>query len=165
MKLHWWLGCVVLAPWAVLVARGQEEPVREAAVAQESASVEAVYDEEQVLWSLGEQTWEFGDVATAYLPAKGVYHPATREAVWTFQLVKDLIPGEVGWHSAIAGTPFKLAFLDADRTLVAAEARVKMTMITGKLGDAVRVRFRLPDEATLSKAALIRVERRTEIGF
>lgn len=129
------------------------------------APLEAKYDEEQMIWTLGDQVWEFADVAAAYLPAKGEFHPATREAVWTLQIVRDLTPGEIGYHSAIAGSPFKPMFLDTDKTLLAGDARVKISPISGKQGDSIRVTIRLPGEESLAKAALIRLEKRTEIGF
>jgi hypothetical protein len=128
-------------------------------------SVEAQYDDELMIWTLGEQTWEFGDLETTFLPAKGTFNPNTREAVWTLQLVRDLTAGEVGFQNTLAGSPFKPTFLDADKTLVAGDARVKITPVTGKRGDAIRVTIRLPDEATLADVALIRLEPRTQIGF
>jgi hypothetical protein len=129
------------------------------------ASVEARYDEEQMIWTLGDQVWEFADIAAAYLPAKGEFNPATREAVWTLQIVRDLTPGETGYQSTIAGSPFKPTFLDADKTLLAGDGRVKITPISGKQGDTIRVTVRLPEEQALAKVALIRLEKRTEIGF
>jgi hypothetical protein len=141
---------------------GQEQPpARQEAM----PPVEANYDEELMLWSLGQQTWEFAEVAAAYLPAKGSFNPMTREAVWTLQLAKDLTPGEVGLQSTIEGSPFKAMFLDEDKTLVLADAPIKITPITGKLGDAIRVTIRMPDEEILAVVALIRLERRTQVGF
>ena len=127
--------------------------------------VEAKYDEELMIWTLGDQVWEFAELATTYLPAKGEFNPQTREAVWTLQLVRDMTPGEIGFQSTLAGSPFKPTFLNSDKILLAPDERVKFTPITGKLGDAIRVTIRLPEEATLADVALIRLERRTEIGF
>jgi hypothetical protein len=137
------------------------------AVAQEEppALVEAQYDEDQMIWSLGEQTWEFADLATAYVPAKGTFNPTTREAVWTLQLAKDLTPGETGLQNVVAGSPFKALFLDEEKSQVVGDARIKITSITGRKGDSIRVTIRMPDEATLANVALIRLERRTDIGF
>jgi hypothetical protein len=129
------------------------------------ASVEARYDEEQMIWTLGDQVWEFADLAAAYLPAKGEFNPSTREAVWTLQIVRDMTPGEVGYQSTITGTPFKPMFLDADKTLLTGDARVKISPISGKQGDSIRVTVRLPEQESLAKVALIRLEKRTEIGF
>jgi hypothetical protein len=53
----------------------------------------------------------------------------------------------------------------SDKILIAGDARVTITPITGKLGDAIRVTIRMPMEATLTGVALIRLERRTQIGF
>ena len=128
-------------------------------------AIEATYDEEQMIWTLGDQVWEFGELATAYLPAKGEFNPQTREAVWTMQIVRDLTPGEVGFQNTLAGSPFQPMMLDADKILLLADARVTITKISGRLGDAIRVTIRLPDEETLAKVALIRLERRSEIGF
>jgi hypothetical protein len=129
------------------------------------APVEARYDEEQMIWTLGDQVWEFADVAAAYLPAKGEFNPATREAMWTLQIVRDMTPGEIGYQDTMAGSPFKPMFLDADKVLLVSDARVKITPISGKQGDSIRVTIRLPDEQMLAKVALIRLEKRTEIGF
>ena len=91
-----------------------------------------IYDEDQMIWSLGDQTWEFGELATAYLPAKGTFNPATREAVWTLQLAKDFTPGEIGLQNAVAGSPFKATFLDEEKALVVGDARIKITPITSR---------------------------------
>jgi hypothetical protein len=109
------------------------------------ASIEATYDEGQMIWTLGDQVWEFADVAA--------------------QIVRDLTPGEIGYQSTIAGSPFKPMFLDADKALLAGDARVKITPISGQQGDSIRVTIRLPSEEVLAKVALIRLEKRTEIGF
>ena len=126
---------------------------------------EAKYDDEQMIWTLGNQVWEFGDVETAYLPAKGSFDPMTREAVWTLQIVRDMTPGEVGFQTTLAGSPFQPTFLDADKVLLVDDARVKITTISGKQGDSIRVTIRLPEDAVLAGVALIRLQRRTEIGF
>jgi hypothetical protein len=128
-------------------------------------AIEASYDDEQMIWTLGDQVWEFGELATTYLPAKGEFNPETREAVWTLQIVRDLTPGEIGFQNTLAGSPFQPMLLDADKILLLSDARVTITKVSGRLGDAIRVTIRLPDEAALAKAALIRLERRTEIGF
>jgi len=128
-------------------------------------AIEAGYDDEQMIWTLGDQVWEFGELATTYLPAKGEFNPETREAVWTLQIVRDLTPGEIGFQNTLAGSPFQPMLLDADKIMLLSDARVTITKISGRLGDAIRVTIRLPDEAALAKAALIRLERRTEIGF
>ena len=154
-----------LAAGITTLRAGAQEPAPVADKPVASQPVEAKYDDELMIWTLGEQTWEFGELETAYLPAKGEFNPATREAVWTFQLVKDMTPGEVGLQSTLAGSPFKPTFLDADKILIAGDARVTITPITGKLGDAIRVTIRMPAEATLVNVALIRLERRTQIGF
>jgi hypothetical protein len=151
-----WITWIVSAIACVAAVRAQEPA---------PMLVEAKYDDEQMIWTLGDQVWEFGELDTAYLPAKGSYNPETREAVWILQIVRDLTPGEVGFQSTLAGSPFRPSFLDADKILLAGDAPVKFTPITGRQGDSVRVTIRLPDEAGLAKVALIRVEKRTEIGF
>jgi hypothetical protein len=151
--LAWFAAGVSALP---LPARAQEEP---------PIAIEATYDEALMIWTLGDQVWEFADVAAAYLPAKGEFHPLTREAVWTLQIVRDMTPGEIGYQGTIAGSPFKPTFLDPDKVLLLGDARVKITPISGKQGDSIRVTIRLPDEQALAKVALIRLEKRTEIGF
>jgi hypothetical protein len=155
-ELAWVLATLATIAGGVLTCQAQE-------AAPMLASAE--YDEELMIWSLGDQVWEFAELATTYLPAKGEFNPQTREAVWTLQIVRDMTPGEVGFQSAMAGSPFKPTFLSADKILLVSDARVKITPITGKLGDAIRVTIQLPEEATLKDVALIRLERRTEIGF
>lgn len=160
MKSVNWAWIATFAAGLALTALARSEEPEPA-----PALVEAKYDDEQMIWTLGDQVWEFGELETAYLPAKGEFNPKTREAVWTLQLVRELTPGEAGFQNTVAGTPFQPKFLDADKTTLLSDARVKITTISGRSGDAIRVTIRMPDEATLAKAALIRLERRTEIGF
>jgi hypothetical protein len=158
-SVNWaWMATFAAGLALAALARSQEP-------APAPALVDAKYDDEQMIWTLGDQVWEFGDLETTYLPAKGEFNPQTREVVWTLQLVRDLTAGEAGFQNTVAGSPFQPTFLDAEKITLLSDARVKITPISGRLGDAIRVMIRLPDETTLSKAALIRLERRTEIGF
>jgi hypothetical protein len=120
---------------------------------------------EQVVYALGGQLWEFKQILTAYEPIKGVFEPLTNEAIWTLQLVKDFQPGEVGLQRELAGSPFRPVLLDADRGVIAADAPVEISEITGKQGDTIRMIVHLPDEEILAQVKTIRIERRTQVGF
>jgi hypothetical protein len=139
-----------------LVAGAQEE--------KEAKPVEAAKSEDGV-WSLAGQTWDFSAIGTVYAPVKGSLDAKTGAAEWTLELVKDLTPAEATTQGAVAGSPFKPAFLDGEKLLLAGDARVKITPISGKLGDRVRMTVVLPKAEILAKAKLVRVGRRTELGF
>jgi hypothetical protein len=120
----------------------------------------------QETWTLGDQQWDFKDIATAYQPVKGTLNPKTGAAIWTLEIVKDLAPGEVGTQENIEGSPFKLMLLDDEKIAVPGKPRVKLeTKITGKMGDKIKIAVQLPMADVLGKVRLVRVERRTKIGF
>ena len=133
--------------------------------AQEPTPATPAFDEEALLHKLGDQTWDFRQLATAYKPLKGELDPATNRAVLTFELMKNLTAGEVVVHATTPGSPFKLVLLDEEKAPLKGNVRVKLSEISGKAGDAVRATFHLPPAESLEKIKLIRVEKRTEIGF
>jgi hypothetical protein len=132
-----------------------------------------------VTWTLGEQEWDFKDVLSVYepvsgtlelnrgpqIPAGGVLDPHAGQAVWTFELAKDLLPGEVQLHMETEGSPFKAVLLDADRVPLETEMQIRFSRITGKKGDRVKAIFLLPPADVFKLTKTIRVERRTKIGF
>jgi hypothetical protein len=134
-------------------------------LAQDQPRPESEADQREWLHTLGDQTWDFRQLAAAYKPLKGEFDLKTGQAVWTLELMKDLSEGEVAVHSATQGSPFRAVLLDADKVLVSADVRIKLGGISGKAGDAVRVTFLMPAAEKLSQVKTIRIERRTQIGF
>ena len=120
----------------------------------------------QETWTLGEQQWDFKDVAAAYVPVKGTYNAKTGVAEWTLEIVKELAAGEVGTHESLEGSPFKPVLLDAEKVALSDEPEVKFaTKLTGKPGDKVKIAVQLPKAEVLATARHIRIQRRTRIGF
>ena len=122
-------------------------------------------DQRAWLHTLGDQTWDFRQLAAAYKPLKGEFELKTGQAVWTLELMKDLSEGEVAVHSATQGSPFRAVLLDADKVLVSGDVRIKLGGISGKAGDAVRVTLLMPAAEKLAQVKTVRIERRTQIGF
>jgi len=121
-----------------------------------------------VNWTMGEQAWNFKDILTAYEPVKGYLEPRGNQgtlAVWKLRLIKDLEPGAAKLHEEIRNTPFKVVLLDADRTVIEADAPIGITMVTGKMDDTIELYVTLPEEAKLKQVKLVRVQRRTDVGF
>lgn len=118
-----------------------------------------------VNWTLGNQIWDFKSVLAVYEPVKGVFDPVANQATWTLQLVKDLEPGAAALHNETQGTPFKPVLLTAERAVMALDAKVQMTAVSGKMGDTIQIDVKLPEKETLDAVKLIRVERRTNVGF
>jgi hypothetical protein len=120
----------------------------------------------QETWTLGDQQWDFKDIATAYQPAKGTYNAKTGVAEWTLELVKELSAGEIATLGNSEGSPFKIILFDGDKLALDDEPTLKLaSRLTGKPGDKVKVAVQLPAAEALSKVRLVRVERRTKIGF
>jgi hypothetical protein len=134
-------------------------------LAQEPTPDAPELNEQEWLHKLGDQTWDFRQLATTYKPLKGELDPATNRAVWTFELMRNLTPGEVAVHAATPGSPFKPVLLDEEKVALKGNVRVRLGENSGKAGDAVRATFQLPMPDDLAKVKLIRVEKRTEIGF
>jgi len=121
-----------------------------------------------VNWTLGDQAWDFKDIQTAYEPVKGYLEPRGNQgtlAVWKLRLIKDLEPGAAKLHEEIRSTPFKVVLLDADRTVIDADAPVGITTVTGKMDDTIELYVTLPEDSKLKQVKFVRVQRRTEIGF
>jgi hypothetical protein len=118
-----------------------------------------------VNWTLGGQAWDFKSIVAVYEPVKGVFDPLTNEATWTLQLAKDLEPGAAALHNETQGTPFKPLLLTAEKLVMAMDARVQMTAVSGKMGDTIQIYVKLPEKETLDAVKLIRIERRTNVGF
>jgi len=118
-----------------------------------------------VNWTLGNQIWDFKAILTAYEPVKGVFDPLTNQATWTLQIAKDLEPGAAALHNETQGTPFKPVLLTAEKAVMALDSKVQMTAVTGKMGDTIQIDVKLPEKETLDAVKLIRVERRTNVGF
>jgi hypothetical protein len=150
------LACILFAANALALPAIAQEPTADQA---------RLVDAQAIAWVLGDQVWDFSPIATTYEPMKGEFDPVTGEAIWTLALITDLTPGEAGLHTQSRGSPFKPVLLTEDKVVVAADARVRITQVTGKLGDAIRVTVQLPADDLLGRTKLIRLDRRTEVGF
>lgn len=120
-------------------------------------------------WSLGDQAWNFNDVRTAYEPVRGYLEPRPNQgtlAVWKLRMVKDFEEGAARFHEEMRGSPFKVVLLDADRTVVNQDLPyVQITPVSGKMDDTIELLVGLPDDSILKNVKLIRVQRRTDVGF
>lgn len=162
------LFAALIAPFAA----AQEEPpvapqapVPEAPVPQPPGSEGPVIEPDEELWTLGDQQWDFSEVGAIYLPVKGTLDPAAGTATWTLEIARDLSRGEATMHSAVPGSPFRLVLLDDEKTAVVGDLQATITPITGKAGDRARVTVKLPKAQVLERVKLVRVERRTNVGF
>lgn len=138
--------------------------VTTATAAEDDKPIEAVKSDDGI-WTLGGQVWEFKDVASVYTPLKGTLDPKTGAGLWTLELARELTAGEAAAHGSVTGTPFKPVLLDEEKTTIAEDARVKITPVSGTQGDRIRMTVQLPKAETLAKVKLIRVQRRTQLGF
>ncbi len=127
--------------------------------------VELIEATKEEIWTLGGKTWDFKDVATTYKPVKGLMNPSTGIVQWTLEIVREMSEGEIGMHGNLEETPFKPTFLDAERIVLEEDAPSRMSKIGGKVGDRVLVGFKLPEPDVLEKTTLIRVGKRTSVGF
>lgn len=118
-----------------------------------------------VTWTLQDQVWDFSKILSVYEPVKGQFDPLTHEAIWTLQLIKDLQDGEATLHNRTDKSPFKPVLLNAERTVIAPDARVRMTEVSGKMGDTVLIVVQLPEAEALANVKTIRIERRTNVAF
>ena len=167
------LAAVMLAASAVLFAQQPQPPKPEPPTAQAQQPQPQLQEPEplveatkQETWTLGDQQWDFKDVATAYQPVKATLNPKTGAAEWMLEIVKELAAGEAGLHENTEGSPFKVVLLDADKIVLAAEPEVRFaSKLTGKQGDKVKIVVQLPMAEELSQAKLVRIERRTKVGF
>jgi len=149
---------------ANIVGQGQQATQQQPEPPRAEAKKEVI-----VNWTLGEQTWSFREIDAAYEPEKGTIEPSRYSrsgmAVWTLRLVKDFDPGTTLLHDNQPATPFKIVFLDSDRTVINIDAAARMTPVSGKIGDTVQLYIELPDPQLLKDIRYVRVMRRTNIGF
>jgi len=122
-----------------------------------------------VRWTLGDQAWNFDDIRTAYEPVRGYLEPPRNQgtlAVWKLRMVKDFEDGASRFHEQIPGSPFKVVLLDADRTVINPDLPpVQITPVSGKMDDTIELLVGLPDAQILKDVKMIRVQRRTDVGF
>jgi hypothetical protein len=121
-----------------------------------------------VNWTLGEQAWNFKDILNAYEPVKGYLEPRANQgtlAVWKIRLVKDFEEGAARLHEEMRGSPFKVVLLDADRTIINPDLPAQITVLSGKMDDTIELYVALPDAPLLKEVRMIRVQRRTDVGF
>jgi hypothetical protein len=134
---------------------------------QESQRIEA-RKEVIINWTLDGQAWVFRDVLMAYEPVKGYLesHGADGSvAVWSLRLVRELELGAAKLHEEMLGSPFRIVLLDPDRKIIDNDAPAQITTPVGaKADDTIELRVGL-DAATLKNTKVIRVERRTDVGF
>ena len=158
------LSILMLAGLALLAQEPKPDP--KPAPPPEPEPVVLVEATKQETWTLGEQLWDFKDVATVYQPVKGALNPQTGVVEWTLEIVKELVAGEVGIHENTEGSPFKTILLDADKIVLTDEPEVRLaSKLTGKPGDKVKIVMVLPKAEVLGQTKLVRIERRTKIGF
>src|SRR5438094_10600127 len=137
---------------------------------QQPAEPQRVEARKEVIvnWMLGDQAWNFRDVLSTYEPVKGYLESHGNEgfiAVWKLRLVRELELGAAKHHEEMLGSPFKVVLLDADRTVVDSDAPAQITTPVGaKADDTIELRIGL-DAQSLKGARVIRVQRRTEVGF
>lgn len=122
-----------------------------------------------VNWTLGDQAWNFNDILTSYEPVKGYLEPRPNQgtlAVWKLRQVKDLEEGAARLHEEMRGSPFKVVLLDADRSVINPDLpNVQITPVSGKMDDTIELLIGLPDAPFLKEVRMIRIQRRTDVGF
>lgn len=158
------LFAILVAALVPVSATAQEQPPTAPQDAPAEEAPPAVEPEEE-LWTLGDQQWDFSEVGAIYLPVKGTLDPAAGTATWTLEVARNLSRGEATMHSAVPGSPFRMVLLDDEKAAVVSDLQATITPITGKVGDRVRVTVKLPKAQVLERVKLIRVERRTNVGF
>src|SRR6478672_7527713 len=125
--------------------------------------------EVSVRWTLGDQAWNFDDIRTAYEPVRGYLEPRPNQgtlAVWKLRMVRDFEEGASRHHEEMRGSPFKVVLLDADRTVINPDVPfVQITPVSGKMDDTIELLVGLPDAQILKVVKMIRVQRRTDVGF
>jgi hypothetical protein len=159
-------AALMLIAWLIvpLAASAQEQPPT--AAPRVEAKKEVI-----VNWTMGAQTWDFKDVLTGYEPMKGHQEPGGDEtekgtlAVWKMRHIKDLEPGAVKLHTNLPGSPFRVMFLDAERTVINQDVPARITEPSGKMEDTIELLVALPEESKLKEVKTIRVVRRTDVGF
>jgi hypothetical protein len=172
--MHWRIANSASILWLLLVALAiaqqpsqpqppQPQPPQPAEPQRIEARKEVI-----VNWTLGDQAWNFRDVLSTYEPVKGYLESHGNEgfiAVWKVKLIRELEPGAAKHHEEMLGSPFKVVLLDADRTVVDSDAPAQITTPVGaKADDTIELRVGL-DAQSLKTTKVIRVQRRTEVGF
>jgi hypothetical protein len=151
---------------AAMFAQQPPQPPRPDPQVQQPEPEPLVEATRQETWTLGDQLWDFKDVASVYQPVKATLNPRTGAAEWLLEIVKELAAGEVGLHENTEGSPFKVVLLDADKVVLEVEPEVRLSSrLTGKAGDKVKMVVQLPSAELLSQARHVRIERRTKVGF
>jgi hypothetical protein len=163
-------AAVLLVPVANTYGQQSPPPAPPAPTAPQPPTRIEARSDVVVNWSLGDQVWLFNEVLTAYQPVKGYLEPRPNEgnlAVWRLKLAKEFEEGVVKLHEQMRGSPFKIVLLDAERTVVTGGGDVpaQITTVSGKMGDTIELLVGLPDAAVLKEVKIIRVQRRTEVGF
>lgn len=161
------MNCLMRAiPFGVVLIAAAIAGAQEAK--QRTERFEARKGENVETWTLGEQTWDFKDVLTAYAPAAG--HSESREgqgrlATWRLKLVKDFEEGTQRLHEEMRGSPFRIVLLDAERTIINQDLTGSITPVPARLGDTIELFVVLPSEVILKDVKFVRVQRRTNVGF
>lgn len=135
---------------------------------QRSERIEARKGENTETWTLGDRTWDFKDVLTAYAPVAG--HSESREgqarlATWRLKLVKDFEEGTQRLHEEVRGSPFRIVLLDAERTIINQDLPGSITPVPARMGDTIELFVVLPSDTILKDVKFVRVQRRTGVGF
>lgn len=126
-----------------------------------------------VYWNLGDQAWNFDEILATYEPVKGYLEPRGNQAgnppgnlaVWKLKMARDFEEGAVRLHEQMRGSPFKVVLLDEDRTVINPDVPAQITAPSGRMGDTIELLVALPDAPLLRDVRLIRVEKRTDVGF
>jgi hypothetical protein len=164
--IHRVAALAALALIFAVVPVAAQQPQPQSARTEQPEPEPLVEASRQETWTLGDQQWDFKDVATVYQPVKGTFNPKSGTAEWTFEIVKELAAGEIGIHENTEGSPFKTTLLDGDKIALPGEPAVRFaSKLTGKPGDKVKIVVQLPKAEVLGLAKLVRLERRTKVGF
>jgi len=155
---------------AAAIGTAQQPPQPQPPQPPQPAEPQRIEARKEVIvnWTLGDQAWNFNDIRTTYEPVKGYLEQHGNEgfvAVWKLRLLRELETGASKHHEEMLGSPFKVVLLDADRTVVDSDAPAQITTPVGaKADDTIEFRVGL-DAQALKGAKVIRVQRRTEVGF
>jgi len=159
----------LLVPLASVFGQAPPPPVAPTPPAVETPTRIEARREVIIHWTLGEQAWNFNDVLAAYRPVNGYLGPRPSQgnlAVWRLRLTKDFEQGTIRLHEEMRGSPFKIVLLDADRTEInPVDIPAQITPISGKMDDTIELLVGLPDAQVLRDVKMIRVQRRTNVGF
>lgn len=158
-----WLGCVLLS---AAIATAQEPKRADSPGVQKRA--EAQKGDSAERWQLGDQQWDFKDIAAVYEAVKG--HVESRSgsgelAVWKLKLKKDLEEGAQRLQEELRGSPFKIVLLDGERTTINPDLPASITPVPARKDDTIELYVALPNSDVLRDVKHIRIQRRTDIGF